>query len=90
MTSEAARAAFEADAARVRSLPPAEAFEAAGDLVEAHSGLRGLAAQLRAEQAKRVQDSGELTVTELARHLGVTKQRADQLLRRARESAGDG
>jgi len=89
VTHDGARAAFDVEAARIRSLPPAEAFEAAGELVGRHSELRGLSARLRSEQARRVQESGDMGVTELARHLGVTKQRAHQILKRAGETAGD-
>jgi len=85
---DAQRAAFDAEAERIRSLAPVTAFEESGDLIRKQSDLRGLAARLRAEQAQRVIDSGEASVAELADHMGVTPQRVYQLLKRARESAG--
>jgi ActR/RegA family two-component response regulator len=83
---DAQRAAFDARADAIRAMEdPVSAFEAAGDLVEQQAAFRGLAARVRAEQAQRVFDSGEMSLSELGRRLGMTKQRAAKILQRARE-----
>lgn len=83
-------AAFEAEARRIRAMAdPDAAFQAAGILVGRQVEFRGQAARLRAEQARRVFESGHMSITGLADRLGLTKQRAAQLLQRAREAAAE-
>ena len=86
---DAERAAFDAAVARIRDMDPLDAFEAAGELVDLHQEFRGVAARLRYEQAQRAWDTGHMTITELAARLGLTKQRASQILRKAREAAAE-
>jgi 8-oxo-dGTP diphosphatase len=80
------RAAFETEAARIRALTPPDAFEESTGLVK-RADLRALAGDLRAEQALRIIDSGAMTMTELAAHVGVERQAIFHLVKRAREIA---
>lgn len=82
------RAAFDSRVREIRLLPADEAFTAAGQLVEIQAAFRAQAADVRAEQALRVWNSEPMTMAELGRRLGgVSKQRADRLLKRGREVA---
>jgi predicted DNA-binding protein (UPF0251 family) len=80
------RAAFDAEAERIRALGPLEAFEESTDLVR-QADLRALAGDLRAEQALRIIDSGAMNMTELAAHVGVERQAIFHLVKRARDIA---
>lgn len=62
-----------------------QAFRDASQLVEAISGERGLAAEVRARIALRIWRKDGLSLSALAQRLGISKQRADQLVRKARE-----
>lgn len=69
--------------------PDAEAsFRHAGSILEAASGLRGRAAKVKARAALRLWHPRDTSLSVLARRLGISKQRADQLVRKARELDG--
>jgi hypothetical protein len=74
---------FKALADAVNALPdPQEAFDIATYLQEHHDTLRGHAADLRAQQVRRIWASQEMTLAELGDKLGgLTKQRAGKILR---------
>jgi hypothetical protein len=80
------RAAFDAEAERIRALSPLDAFEESTDLVR-RADLRTLAGDLRAEQALRIIDSGAMTMSELAARVGVERQAIFHLVKRARDIA---
>jgi hypothetical protein len=90
MTSPGAhfqRAEFDAEVRRIRAMSdPFEAYRAAGMLIERHAEFRGLAAALRAEQAQRAFEAAQMSITQFAERLGITKQRAATLLQRARDT----
>lgn len=87
--ADAQRAAFDARVREIMALAADDGFREAGALAEQHKGWRGEAARLRAERALRFWEAGEMSLTEFARHLELTKQRAEQILRRAREMAAE-
>lgn len=82
-------AAYQAAAALVEAEPDAEAaFRLASELrATADETARG-AATLRALTAARLMDSEGLTYGQLAKRLGTSKARADQLIRAARAAVG--
>lgn len=80
------RAAFDAEAEKIRALAPLDAFEQATNLI-AESDLRSLAGDLRAEQALRIVDSGAMSMPELAARIGVSRQAIFYLIKRARAMA---
>jgi 8-oxo-dGTP diphosphatase len=85
---DAQRKAFDQRARQIRALPPRSAYDAAGELIDDHSEMRGLAADLRAESALRIWEAGDVrTIEALGVLLGMSKQRASQLLQRGREIA---
>jgi 8-oxo-dGTP pyrophosphatase MutT (NUDIX family) len=87
--ADAQRAAFDARVAEIMALAADDGFAEAGALADQHQAWRGEASRLRAERALRFWEAGELSLTQFAAHLGLTKQRAEQILRRARELAAE-
>lgn len=65
--------------------PPEIAFVMASDLTaliaDAHRKAAGIAADLRARSAGRIWDTEKLSLAALADRIGVSKARADQLIR---------
>ena len=66
-----------------RDAGSAEAFEAATALAELLGQGAEDAALLRAQIAREIKERDELSLAQLAERLGVSKPRADQLIRRA-------
>lgn len=73
---------FDELAERINRFPdPQRAFELATLLADAERKLGGPAADLRAQQVRRIWEAEELTLTELGNRIGgVSKQRARRLL----------
>lgn len=63
-------------------------FRHAEGVLRAATGLRGRAAKVKARAALRLWHPDDVSLSELARRLGISKQRADQLVRKARELDG--
>jgi DNA-directed RNA polymerase specialized sigma24 family protein len=85
------RAYDEAASAVERTPDPERAVAKAAELVKAADQIVGDAARLRARMALRLQQSEGLSLAELAKRIGTSKSRADQLIRLARgesESVG--
>ncbi|MDF5751943.1 hypothetical protein [Spongiactinospora sp. TRM90649] len=79
--------AFDDAVAAVRMIPePRRAFDDATHLAEKVRGMADTAAQVRAEAAARVHRAEGLSVGKLAQRLGISKARAEQLLRMARRA----
>ena len=86
----AQRAAFAERADAIRAMDDlTEAFQEAGKLVNVQLEFRHEAAQLRADVARRIKAAGELSIGQLAQRLGVSKGRADRMLRRAAQENPD-
>jgi 8-oxo-dGTP diphosphatase len=80
------REAFARATAAIKAWPnPGEAWQSANALTELVGELRGEAAEFRGYLAAYLLDSHGLTIQELAAFMGVTRQRASQLIARARE-----
>ncbi|MFI0424578.1 hypothetical protein [Spongiactinospora sp. 9N601] len=74
----------------VRAIPePRRAFDNATDLAEAVRGMADTAAQVRAEAAARIHRAEGLSIGKLALRLGISKARAEQLLRMACRARND-
>jgi hypothetical protein len=79
-------AAYQELAAKVSTEPdPYAAFQRASELREVVDRMVGEAAVLRAKAADRVRVADHLSLGQLAERLGLSKARADQLVRVARE-----
>ena len=78
------RAYDDAATAVERSSDPARAVAEAAELVKAADEIVGQAARLRARMALELQRAEGLSLAELARRIGTSKSRADQLIRLAR------
>jgi len=65
-------------------------FRHAESVLRAATGLRGRAAKVKARAALRLWHGRDLSLSELAQRLGISKQRSDQLVRKAREQDGRG
>jgi hypothetical protein len=77
--------AYDQTEALIEAMPdPQQAFERATELRETTDKLVGQAAELRARMAGRVWDAEKMSLASLADRIGVSKSRADQLLRIAR------
>ena len=66
-----------------------ETWRRANRLREAIDGERGVMARWRAKTAARIWHADRLSLAELARKLGMSKARADQMIRMAREDEGE-
>jgi hypothetical protein len=78
------RALAEERAATIREMEDLDAaFAEATRLTGEHGALETLFADLRAEVARKMWDTGMYSIAQLAARLGVTKSRADQMLRRS-------
>lgn len=66
-----------------------EAYQRAARLYDAVEGRVGMAAKLRARMAARIWRAGHLSLAELGRRVGLSKGRADQLVRAAREAEAE-
>jgi len=80
---DAAKTAVEAALAELTEMPPVERFRAAGPLSELLSTQAARAARLRASAAAQLRDEQRLTYEQLAAMLGVSLQRAAQLVKAA-------
>lgn len=79
---EALRRAFEQSAHAVRSCPDRQqGFDQASKLADELRDLADRAADLRAEAVARIWEAEKLSLAGLAQRIGVSKARADQLLR---------
>ena len=78
--------AFARATSAIKASPdPEQAWKAANDLAELVGRLRGEAADFRGYLAAYLLDSRQVTMGELASFLGVSRQRASQIVARARE-----
>ena len=83
----AMQAAYDDAASAIEAmLDPQRAFERATALREAADQLVGEAANLRARMAERIWKTEEMSLASLANRIGISKARADQLLKTAKES----
>ncbi|MGL5828719.1 MAG: hypothetical protein ACRC0L_04015 [Angustibacter sp.] len=81
------RSAYLEAESECRSLEDAAAaYERAGELRTGIDRLVGKAADLRAEMAYRVQTTEGISVDQLARKLGISKARAGQLSKAAKDN----
>ena len=81
----AMRKAYEQAVAAIEAVPDGEeAFSQATQLREAADALVGGAAELRARMAGRIWEAEEMSLAALAQRIGVSKTRADQLIKAAR------
>jgi hypothetical protein len=88
--SAALRQAYEAAVREVEATAdPAAAVVLAGSLVTAADAIVSDAARLRARMTLRLLDSERLSLAELARRIGTSKSRADQLVRAARAALAE-
>lgn len=89
----ALEAAYQRAADAIEAEPPDAAFARAGELAGMLSGtqlrLSGAVAQLRARSAGRIWDSERLSLAALADRIGVSKARADQLIRSVKKQQGE-
>ena len=71
---------------------PEAAFKIATDLATVYRETADEVANLRAREAARIKDSEGLSLAALADRLGISKTRADQLMRVARslQASGEG
>jgi 8-oxo-dGTP pyrophosphatase MutT (NUDIX family) len=80
------REAFARAAAAIKAWPSAtEAWQAANELADLAGQLRGEAAEFRGYLAAYLLDYHNVTVTELAAFMGVSRARASQMIKQARE-----
>ena len=83
-TIQAIRSAYEAQAAVIRAIAnPQDAYELATRLRTELDPLLTEAGQLRAQMVRRVWESEPMSLSALGRRIGVSKARADQLIRAA-------
>jgi acyl-CoA reductase-like NAD-dependent aldehyde dehydrogenase len=91
---DAAIAAADAALAAIRHITDPQArLEAAGKLVEALRSRSDEAARIRHAEALRIYKDEELSLAQLANRVGVSKARADQIVKadkRQKEEAGNG
>jgi hypothetical protein len=64
-----------------------ESFRHAENVLRAATGIRGRAAKVKARASLRLWRK-DVSLSEVAQRLGISKQRADQLVRKARELDG--
>lgn len=69
--------------ADTRALPPTERFHAATELVLGLRKHADEAARIRAEALDELRDGGRVSIAEVARVVGITKSRAQDILRKA-------
>lgn len=81
-----ARARDDAIAAIEASPDPQQAFSDATELAEALRAGAGEAAELRARAATRIWESEQMSLTVLAKRIGVSKQRAGQMIQSAKSA----
>ena len=65
-----------------------ESFRNAESVLKAATGIRGRAAKVKARASLRLWREGDVSLSVLAQRLGISKQRVDQLVRKARELDG--
>jgi hypothetical protein len=80
---EQVRRAYDEAADAIRGMPDREAYEAATRLTLVLRDLSDAAARLRGQAVSRIWRSENLSLAALARKIGISKSRADQLLRGA-------
>ena len=86
---EAIAAADRALAAIRATASPQEKLEAAGRLVEALRARSDEAARIRHAEAVRIYEAESLSLAQLANRVGISKARADQIIRAEREKEAD-
>lgn len=79
------RAAVEQAEGEIGQLAPLEGFAEADDLAYGLRAVHSDAAKLRLRQVVRIHESGSMSLAVLGRRLGVSRQRAHQLLQAALE-----
>jgi hypothetical protein len=92
-TTDALRDAYLNAAAAVEATrDPDQAFRRATELREATDSIVGDAAKLRARMAHRIWRAEGMSLAKLAARIGISKARADQLIRaaRANDAGGEG
>jgi DNA-binding transcriptional regulator YiaG len=81
----AVRRAYQAAAAAIAATPdPNEAFTQATELANLLRELADAGAELRAQAVARIWESEQMSLSTLAQRIGVSKARADQLIKAAR------
>jgi hypothetical protein len=84
---DALTAAYQEAVATINAIPnPQRAFEYATQLANALRDTYQQASELRTQAAARIWEAEELSLAALAERIGVSKARADQLIRAARAS----
>ena len=84
---DALTAAYRKAVATISAIPnPQRAFEYATQLANALRGTYEEASELRTHAAARIWEAEELSLAALAQRIGVSKARADQLIRAAKAS----
>ena len=82
---DALTAAYREAVATIKAIPdPQRAFEYATQLANALRDIYREASELRTHTAARIWEAEELSLAALAERIGVSKARADQLIRAAR------
>ncbi|MEV6524673.1 hypothetical protein AB0M43_22210 [Longispora sp. NPDC051575] len=82
--------AYENAAKAFRAIPePQVAFEYATELANTLRDLATSGAGLRAQAVKQIWDAEQLSLSGLAKRIGVSKQRVDQLLKTAEAEQED-
>jgi DNA-directed RNA polymerase specialized sigma subunit len=90
MTLRALKQAYENAASAIDAAPSAQqAFDAATELANILRDLAEAAAEVRARAVARIWKTEELSLASLAQRIGVSKARADQLLKSAKASEGE-
>ena len=86
---EALSRAYEEAARAIRAIPePQRAFAFATRLAKEMRDAHEQASELRSEQVARIWEAEELSLAKLAQRIGVSKARADQLIRAAKGGKG--
>ena len=84
---DALMAAYRDAAAAINAIPdPQRAFEYATQLASMLRDIAQRASELRTQTAARIWEAQELSLAALAERIGVSKARADQLIRAAKAS----
>jgi predicted type IV restriction endonuclease len=86
---EAIAAADRALAAIRAIASPQEKLEAAGRLVEALRARSDEAARVRHAEALRIYETESLSLAQLANRVGISKARADQIIKAERQKEAD-
>ncbi len=89
-TTSAALATLRHALDRIAAMEPSPAKTVAiRELAEALQELYGTAAAIRKAEVLRIQDAEKLTLAQLADRVGISKARADQILKARQKEASD-